>query len=58
MTEKIIHIRATGDVDDKILSELMNILIKHGFKTQKYLGRFSKIVMAKKELLKSSKVVV
>lgn len=44
-----IHIKATNDTDDKILSELMNILIKNGFKTEKYLGQVSKIVMAKKE---------
>ena len=45
----VIHIKSTVDVDDKIISELMNILIKHKFKTQKYLGISSKIVMAKKE---------
>lgn len=44
-----IHIKTTQDVDDKIISELMNILIKNGFKTQKYLGIGSKIVMARKE---------
>lgn len=45
-----IHIRTTQDVDDKVISELMNILIKHGFKTEKYLGtEGNKIVMAKKE---------
>jgi len=44
-----IHIRTSFDTDDKIISELMNILIKNGFKTEKYLGRAFKIVMAKKE---------
>jgi hypothetical protein len=44
----IIHIKSTNDTDDKILSELMNILIKHGFNTQKYIGINSKIIMAKK----------
>jgi len=48
-----IHIKATNDIDDKILSELMNILIKNGFKTEKYLGITNKIIMAKKELLNS-----
>lgn len=42
-----IHIKATTDTEDKILSEIMNILIKYGFKTQKYLGVNSKIIMAK-----------
>jgi len=45
----IIHIKATQDTDDKIISELMNFLIKNGFTTEKYLGISSKIVMAKKE---------
>ena len=44
----IIHIKATNDTDDKIISELMNILTKNGFKTEKYLGITSKIVMARK----------
>jgi len=44
-----IHIKATNNTDDKILSELINILIKFGFKTEKYIGITSKIVMAKKE---------
>jgi len=48
-----IHIKSTNDTDDKILSELMNILIKNGFKTEKYLGIATKIIMAKKELLNS-----
>jgi hypothetical protein len=43
-----IQIKATENTEDKILSELMNILIKHGFKTEKYLGISSKIVMARK----------
>jgi hypothetical protein len=43
-----IHIEATIDTDDKIISELMNILIKFGFTTEKYLGKASKIVMAKR----------
>lgn len=45
-----IHIKATQDTDDKILSELMNILIKNGFKTEKYIGITNKIVMARKEI--------
>jgi|GEM_PF-3458012 hypothetical protein len=44
-----IHIKATTDVDDRVISELMNILIKFGFETEKYLGISSKIVMARKE---------
>jgi len=28
-----IHIKATIDTEDKVISELMNILIKNGFKT-------------------------
>jgi hypothetical protein len=44
-----VHIKATEDVDDRILSELMNILARHEFKTEKYLGMNSKIIMAKKE---------
>jgi len=46
---KTIHIKTTIDVEDKVISELMNVLIKYGFKTEKYLGINSKIVMAKKE---------
>ena len=37
------------DTDDKILSELMNVLIKVGFTTEKYLGVATKIVIARKE---------
>ena len=44
-----IHIQASVDTKDVILSELMNILIKYGFKAEKYLGISHKIVMAKKE---------
>ena len=44
-----IHIKATLNTDDKILSELMNILIKNGYDTEKYLGLSHKIVMAKLE---------
>lgn len=44
-----IHIKATLDTDDRIISELMIILIKNGFNTEKYLGLSSKIIMAKKE---------
>jgi len=44
-----IHIKTTNDTDDKILSELMNVLIKYGFKTEKYIGLNSKIIMARKE---------
>ena len=43
-----IHIKTTNDTDDKILSELMNVLIKYGFKTEKYIGLNSKIIMARK----------
>jgi hypothetical protein len=46
----IIHIKATMDVEDKVLSELMNVLIKYDFKTEKYLGIGNKIIMAKKEI--------
>lgn len=42
-----IHIKATVDTQDNILSELMNVLIKYGYKTEKYLGMGSKIVMAR-----------
>lgn len=45
----VIHIKATLNIPDDILSELMNVLIKHGFKTEKYLGRSSKIIMARKK---------
>jgi hypothetical protein len=45
----VIHIKATSDVKDNILSELMNILIKYGYSTEKYLGIASKIIMAKQE---------
>lgn len=44
-----IHIRATEDTEDIIISELMNVLNKYKFKTEKYLGTNSKIVMAKKD---------
>jgi len=44
----VINIKATNDTDDEIISELMNILIKYGFITERYLGISSKIVMAKK----------
>ena len=45
-----INIKATNDTEDKLLSELMNILIKDGFKTEKYQGIATKIIMAKKEI--------
>lgn len=45
---KTIHIKSTMDVEDKILSEMMNLLMKFGFKSEKYLGMNFKIVMAKK----------
>jgi hypothetical protein len=45
---KIIHIRASLNTDDMILSELMNILIKNGFETEKYLGISHKLIMARK----------
>jgi hypothetical protein len=44
----IINIRATQDTDDTLISELMNLLIKHGFETEKYQGITYKIVMARK----------
>ena len=43
-----IHIKTTMDTNDNVISELMNILIKHGFKAEKYLGITGKIVMARK----------
>jgi hypothetical protein len=45
----VIYIKATMDISDEILSEMMNVLSKNGFKTEKYLGVNSKIVMARKE---------
>ena len=45
----VIHIKSTANTDDEIISELMNILIKYGYKTEKYLSITSKIVMARKE---------
>lgn len=51
----IIHIKATLDTDDKVLSELINILIKNGFKPEKYMGMAYKIVMARKEKNEKSK---
>ena len=45
----VINIKASLGTEDKILSELMNILIRNGFKTEKYLGIANKIIMAKKE---------
>lgn len=44
-----INIQATADTDDRIISDLMDLLIKHGFSTEKYLGINRKIVMARKE---------
>ena len=44
-----IHIKATMDTNDKVLSELMNILSRLGFKVEKYLGISFKIIMARKE---------
>ncbi len=44
-----IHIKTSVDVKDEIISDLMNVLTKHGFKNEKYLGMASKIVMARKE---------
>jgi len=48
----IIHIKATLDVEDRLLSELMTLLLRNGFKPEKYLGLNSKIVMARKEVEK------
>lgn len=50
-----IHIKVTDDTDDKIVSELMNILIKHGYKTEKYLGKNSKLVRGEKRRQKNEK---
>ena len=47
----VIHIKATTSVEDNILSDLMNVLIKYGFKAEKYLGLNSKIIMARKKEL-------
>ena len=44
-----IHIKTSTNIDDRIISELMNVLIKYKFETKKYLGNNSKIVMARKE---------
>jgi hypothetical protein len=44
-----IYIKATEDTEDRLISKLMDILIKYGFKTEKYLGIATKIIMAKKE---------
>jgi hypothetical protein len=44
----IIYIKATNNVDDKILSKLMNTLIVEGYKVEKYLSMSHKIVMARK----------
>ncbi len=44
----IVHIKTSNKVDDNLISELMGVLIKYGFKTEKYLGIGSKIVMARK----------
>lgn len=46
----IIHIKASPTTDEKILSELMNILKKYEYKTEKYIGIASKIIMARKEV--------
>ena len=48
-----IHIKATQDTDDRILSKLMNTLIECDFKVEKYLGITSTIIMAKKEVIKA-----
>ena len=45
-----IHIKATPDTNDRIMSHLMTILINEGFETERYLGIACKIIMAKKEL--------
>ena len=45
----IINIKATKGVDDKILSEIMNILIKNNFDVEKYLSATGKIVMAREK---------
>jgi len=44
-----IHIKTTNDVDDNIISELMNVLIKYKFEVQKYLVPTGKAVMGIKE---------
>ena len=45
----IIHIKATQDVDNEIICELGNILLKKGFIIERYMGINSKILMARKE---------
>ena len=50
----VIHIKATEDNDKEVISELMNVLIKNGFKTEKYLGICSIIVMARLNKIKES----
>ena len=47
-----IHIKATVDTEERVLSELINVLIKYKYKSEKYLGVTSKIIMARKEELK------
>jgi mannitol/fructose-specific phosphotransferase system IIA component len=49
MIEEIIHIKITSNVKDELISDMMNLLIKNGFKTEKYLGQVGKIIMARKE---------
>jgi hypothetical protein len=46
-----IHIKATMDTDDRLLSEILNVLLRNGFKPEKYLGLNCKIIMAKREEL-------
>jgi len=46
---KTIHIKTTQNVEDTLISELINCLIKYGFKTEKYMGINSKIIMAREK---------
>lgn len=45
---EIVHIKLTQEVDNSVMVELINLLQKYGFKTEKYLGMSSKIIMARK----------
>jgi len=49
MKEEIIHIKLTSNVKNELISDIMNMLIKNGFKTSKYLGQVGQIIMARKE---------
>jgi hypothetical protein len=44
----IVHIKSTTNVDDSLISTLMEVLRAEGYEVEKYLGINSKIVMARK----------